>query len=148
MKSIKEMTEKELREAEVTTPKSIEELNQYIDDLVTRQHDYGTCVYAMSMSAFATFNYVARKLGVTGFQASCADLDFIGRSRMMKDGFRIIDYNKLLYPQYLTEEHFPSIKKLMMDNKESLKEKAKNLLDENGERANNQVIKHWKKLAS
>lgn len=140
------MTEAELREVKTLWPKTLDELNQIIKDLSERQHDYGTCVYAMSLCAEATFNYVASTLGCTGFQASCADLTFIGRTRSMKDGFSIVDYNKLLYPQYLTEENFPSIAQLMEKNKEQLKKRATELLEEN-EFASEAVRKHWEKLA-
>jgi len=74
-------TEKEMREAKEPWPYTEQQLTEYIASLVDRQHDYGTCVYAMSLAAAAAFNYVAHKLGVTGFQSSCADLDFIRRTR-------------------------------------------------------------------
>ena len=38
--------EKEMREARVPTPKSLDELQEYIKGLVEREHDYGTCVRA------------------------------------------------------------------------------------------------------
>ena len=139
-------TEKEMREEKVPWPKTLKELREYINGLVEREHDYGTCVYAMSMSAEAAFNYVAHKLGVTGFQASCAELDFLRRTRGLEWG-KLIDYNNLLYPQYCTTEHFPSIDNLMRDNREELSKRAKKLLDENKD-ACEDVKDHWKKLAS
>lgn len=144
-KPIEEMNEAELRESEVPRIESIEELNAYISKLVERHHDYGTCVYAMSMASLATFNYVAGKLGVTGFQASCADLDFLKRNRSYKDGFRIIDYNKLLYPQYIGSDHFPSMEELLHENKEQLKKRASELLA-SSTHASDVVIEHWKKI--
>jgi hypothetical protein len=99
-KSIKDMTELEMAQTAVPWPRTIDELNSYINELVTKQHDYGTCVYAMSMAAVATFYYMSHELGVTGFQASCADLDFLKRTRSMKSGFKIMDYGNFLYPQY------------------------------------------------
>lgn len=140
------MSEAELREVKTLWPKTIEELNQIIKDLTERGHDYGTCVYAMSLCAEAAFNYAAHMVGATGFQASCADLTFIGRSRSMKDGFRIIDYNKLLYPQYLTSEHFPSIQELLEENKERLKKRASEMLATE-DHAHENVKSHWKTIA-
>ena len=75
------MTEQEMRDTEVPRANTIGELSDYIESLVQQEHDYGTCVYAMSMAATAAFNYVARRLGVTGFQASCADMDVLRRTR-------------------------------------------------------------------
>jgi hypothetical protein len=108
-------TEEEMRENKVPRLKTADDLLSYINSLVDRPHDYGTCVYAMSMAAVAALNYVAGKLGVTGFQASCADLDILRRTRALEMGFRILDYEKLLYPQHLTTEHFPSWGDLLDD---------------------------------
>ena len=124
---MKEKVKKEMamREVEAPTPNNVKELTEYVNSLVKREHDYGTCVYAMSLAATATFNYVARQLGVTGFQASCADLDILRRTRRMEQGFRIVDYNKLLYPQYLDSENFPSHQELLWEHKDELKKEAK-----------------------
>ena len=88
--SIKKMTEQELRGYKVPTPRSIDELTNIICDLTERKHDYGTCVYAMSIAATAAFNYMASTLGVTGFQASCADMDVLRRTRGYEHGFQVI----------------------------------------------------------
>lgn len=92
--------ERALREADVPWLETPEALSGYIAGLVDRPHDYGTCVYAMSMAATAAFHYVAHKLGVTGFQASCADMDILRRTRGYKNGFMILNADDLLYPQY------------------------------------------------
>ncbi|MBK7380837.1 MAG: hypothetical protein IPJ03_17905 [Ignavibacteriales bacterium] len=117
--------QKRVKRNRSSTPKTLDELNKVIEQLTERKHDYGTCVYAMSIAAVATFNYVASKLGVTGFQASCADLDILRRTRNYKNGFSIIDYNNLLYPQYWDDEHFPSKEQLLEKNKEQLAKAAK-----------------------
>ena len=126
----KAKTEKAMREAEAPWPKSQKELSEYIESLVKREHDYGTCVYAMSLAATAAFNYVCHVLGTTGFQASCADLDILKRTRHLKNGFRIVDYDKLLYPQYVDDEHFPTHEQLLEENKITLSRAAKKLLVE------------------
>lgn len=97
------MIEQEMRDTEVPRANTIGELSDYIESLVAKQHDYGTCVYAMSMAATAAFNYVARQLGVTGFQASCADMDVLRRTRRIKGPFMLVDSDKMLYPQYSIE---------------------------------------------
>jgi len=145
-KDISELTEKELRDFEIPSFKTKKELMKFINDLVKRKHDYGTSVYAMSMSAVATFNYVASQLGVSGFQASCADMDILTRTRNLKHGFRILDYSNLLYPQYLNDEHFPNYKTLIKKKKEWLAKEAKNLL-ENNKKAHETVKKHWEYLS-
>ena len=144
LKKLETATEQELRDMKVDWPDSVTQLRLIIDTLCNREHDYGTCVYAMSMAAEATFKYVAHKLGVSGFQASCADLDFLRRTRRMKAGFSILNYENLLYPQYLTDEHFPTHVKLIEDNKKELGKLAQEKLDKDGDRAHSDVAAHWK----
>lgn len=139
-------TEHEMRDHEVPCPKTETDLLSYINSLLEREHDYGTAVYAMSCASVATFYYMSSKLGVTGFQASMAELDILKRTRDMKNGFMILDYHNLLYPQYLNEEHFPSFNKLLNDNKDMLKKEAINLLEKNP-KAHPSVLNHWKYLA-
>mgnify|MGYP001585299392 CR=1 FL=1 len=143
----KAKTEQEMREAEVPPIKVAEELSNYINSLVDREHDYGTCVYAMSMAAVAAFRYVASRLGATGFQASCADLDILERTRSMKMGFRIINYENLLYPQYLNSAHFPTHKQIQEDNKVELAKEARRKLAEGG-LVHPEIEARWRYMAS
>ena len=135
-------TETELRDAEAPHPQTIEELDAFVRVMAEREHDYGTCVYAMSLSAVAAFNFIAHKLGVTGFQASCADLDILRHTRNLKWG-RIIDYEQLLYPQY--RDHFPTWDGLLAEHRERLSERAAALLAQNPHAAV-AVLKHWTAL--
>jgi len=147
MADLRLMSEQELRNFEVKFPRSLQELENIIEDLTEREHDYGTCVYAMSIVAVAAFNYVAAKLGCTGFQAGCADLDIICRTRDLKHGFMIIDYSKLLYPQYCNEEHFPSMNDFLEANLDRLGAEAEKLLKENHETpVHPDIEQHWKNL--
>lgn len=137
------MTEQEMRDAKVPTFNSDEDLSAYIKGLVLQQHDYGTCCYAMSMAAVAAFNFVASKLGVTGFQASCADMDILRRTRRM-ERFQILDLSNLLFPQY--RDKFKSFDSMIADNAEWLSEEAeKNLAT--SDHAHPEVIAHWKMLS-
>jgi hypothetical protein len=141
-----EMTEQQMRESTAPWPDTPEELTAYINSLVDRQHDYGTCVYAMSLAATATFNYVAKKLGVTGFQASCADLDIVRRSRMIDGPFMILKIEDALYPQY---DLHGKLDELLCgaDTRKWLREKAAEKLAESGGNAHPSVIAHWQRLA-
>lgn len=137
-------TEAEMREATAPTPYTKEQLTEYVESLVKRTHDYGTCVYAMSMAATAAFNYVAHELGVTGFQASCADLDILRRTRSIKGPFILLKGEDALYPQY----DLPGKLAEAMDGWKSwLKEEAKKKLAENSN-AHPNVVAHWERLAS
>ena len=137
-------TEKEMREADVPRITSAEQLADYVGALVDRPHDYGTCVYAMSMAAVAAFNYVAHELGVTGFQASCADLDILRRTRDLEWG-RVQDFTNLLYPQY--EDRFTGLDALLCEHREELAKRAAKLLADSPGAAPG-VVAHWHALVA
>lgn len=138
-------TEKQLRNAQSPWPKTEKALLKYIKSMAdAKDHDYGTCVYAMSLSAVATFNYVAHKLGCTGFQASCADLDIIRRTRSIKGPFAIIKAEQALYPQY----NVPlQVAEYLREWQSWLKTEAEKQLKAYPD-AHPDVIAHWKKLAA
>lgn len=145
-KNIETMTEQELREYKVPWFETQEEALAFIGKLVNRQHDYGTCVYAMSLAAQAAFNHVAHKLGVTGFQASCADMSFIRATRSIKGPFRLVDYANMLYPQY--EHSFA--RTISAETAEWLKTEATEKLakdDSTGALSHVEVRAHWARLA-
>ncbi len=138
-------SEKEMREAKDVWPYTEKQLLEYIQSLTDRKHDYGTCVYALSLAAMAAFNFVAHKLGVTGFQSSCADLDFLRRTRNLRGPFMIVKADDMLYPQ-----HDSPIKKVgqpMADWRPWLRKEAKKMLVTHDGAAPG-VIAHWKKLAA
>jgi len=139
---IKDMKEENFRKTKAIRPKTEKELINYIKEFSSRTHDYGTCVYAMSFAATAAFNYVAHKLGVTGFQARCADMDILRQTRNLEWG-AILDYENLLYPQF--KYKFKSYEQLLMENREELSKRAKKLLEKYPDAYSN-VVAHWKKL--
>lgn len=138
----------EMRDSTVPTFDHFEELERYILDLAREDHDYGTAVYAMSMASVATYNYMARQLGVTGFQASCADLDIIKRTSGLKV-FTLVDYNNLLYPQSVS---IFTDRRIDKDTHEYLKREAQKLLDRSTSKevsgVATEVYEHWKMLVA
>jgi len=132
-----------MRESDVPTAWTSHQLSEYIESLVEREHDYGSAVYAMSMAAVAAFNYVAHREGVTGFQASCADLDIVRRRRRIKGPFMFINLEDALYPQYDLHE---KVDEMLTKNADWLKkEAARKLAESSGAHPN--VVAHWKRLA-
>lgn len=137
--------EREMRESGVPWLKTQQELSDYIANLVAGEHDYGTCVYAMSMAAVAAFNHVATTLGVTGFQASCADLDILRRTRHVDGPFMLLKAGDALYPQY---DLHAKLDEMLTDARPWLTEQAKANLAKDNEHTHPNVIAHWKKLAA
>lgn len=137
-------TETEMRDEESPHPKTIEQLQSYISSLVDREHDYGTSAYAMSLAATAAFKFVASKLGCTGFQASCADMDFLRRSRMIKGPFMIVRMEDALFPQCDPVE---KLRKALDESADWFQKEARaKLADVKEEHPD--VIRHWVKLAN
>jgi hypothetical protein len=138
------MTEEEMRDDEKPWPKSRAELNAYLDKLEVEQLDYGKAVYVMSLAAIAAFNYASHIVGASGFQASCADLDFMRRSRRLEN-FMIVDLNDAMYPQ---TDPLRKVSKWLNENKQVLAEKAQKELDEKHELVHPDVERHWRSLAN
>ena len=147
MTTLRTGTEKELRGLKMPWPETTEELQEIVTALTERQHDYGTCCYAMSIAAEATFNFVAGKLGVTGFQASCADMDVLRRTRHYEHGFAVLNYGDLLYPQYRDKFDNLSWEDMLASQSKWLREEAGKLLDKTPD-AHPHVRDHWERLAS
>ena len=138
-------TEQEMRAAKAPAPATAEELAEYIDSLIDREHEYGTCVYAMSLAATATFNYVGSKLGATGFQASCADMDVLRRTRSYDGPFMVIDGSNMLYPQY---DIHGKVSDALREWRGWAAEEARKKLADDGNFACANVVAHWKMLAA
>lgn len=138
-------TESEMRDAAVPWFKSGDELTQYIKALVDRPHDYGTCAYAMSMAATAAFQYVAGVLGTTGFQASCADMDVLRRTRLLKGPFMFVKVEDALYPQY---DLVGRVSEFIAEQSGWLADEAAKKLAASEGHAHPNVIAHWQRLAA
>ncbi len=134
-----------LRDQPNAWPKSLEELTKYIQWTIDQKHTYGSCVYAMSLAATATFNYLAHELGVTGFQASCADLDLLKRTRGINGPFMIIRAEEALYPQY---DLHRKLDEALLAWRPWFAEEATKMLDKRSLGAHEAVVAHWKKLAA
>lgn len=133
-----------LRDSKAPWPKTLRELDEYIDGLAAQEHSYGTCVYAVSLAATAAFNYMSGKLGITGFQASAADMDVLRRTRHIDGSFIIFKAEDLIYPQYDLKDR---MQKWMDDQAVWLQEQAKLKLAGDVEHVHPDVLAHWKKLA-
>lgn len=137
-------TEEQMRDEEVPTFDTLEQLNSYIKALASQEHDYGTAAYSVSLAATATFNYMAHRMGITGFQASCADLDIIRRTRHLDGPFILIKGEDELFPQY---DNVRKLAEAREEWKPWLKEQAKQRLATSQPFTVDRVVDHWKKLA-
>jgi hypothetical protein len=138
------LNERGLRDAVTPRIETEDELLAVVRALVERDHDYGTCVYAMSIAAEAAYRYVAGRLSVTGFQASCADMDFLRRIRHMPGPFTVIDVSNALYPQY---DLVGRLREYIQESSGWLRDEARKRLDNDSAHASPNVIAHWKRLA-
>lgn len=138
-------TEQEMRDATVPWLETPEELSNYIRDLVEINHDYGTCAHAMSMAATAAFNYVAKQLGTTGFQAGYAAMDVLRRVNGIDCPFIVIKAEDDLYPQY---NNIAKVIEAQEQWKKWVTDKAIEKLENHKDSAATQVVEHWQKLAA
>lgn len=130
---------KEVRIDDGTLGKFFREL---IDDY---KHDYGTTCHAISAAAVAAAYAMAHEMRPTGFQFSCAELEFLKRTRFSRNklGFSICNWDNILYPQYASD-----FSGLTVDAKtaEQIRLEAYRLLCEEAQHAATDVLVWWAKL--
>jgi hypothetical protein len=61
---------------------------------------YEKAAEAMWRAALAAFDYTARRVGATGFQASWSALRFYGEAMAVDGPFTVVQVRDALYPQY------------------------------------------------
>jgi hypothetical protein len=137
-------TEAQMRALDAPWPETMEDLTAFIKTLVDRPHDYGTCVYAMSLAATATYHHVAKVLGVTGFQASCADMDILRRTRHLEGPFILLNAEDMLYPQYDLHERLEEF--IQQSRPWAAEEARKKLIDSPS--AAERVRERWEEMAA
>jgi len=131
MKSLDESTQEtkdilaELaKEAEAIT---LETLPAFITKLTTEyEHDYGTIIHAIALGAIAGAWAVERsgKGGITGFQASCLEWQFLiywNPYKYKDKAVSMIEWGNLLYPQYDYRIHTITKKTFEWLQKEAIK---------------------------
>jgi hypothetical protein len=127
-------------------PKSLEEFLEYVKEMEEKQHGYNSIVEALTDTTVAFFNYFASKHGMTGFQASWAGLQFLGKTRGIEAPFMIVDSSKMLYPQY---DLISDVREFLEESKPVLGKLAKERLrEEHGEFISKNVLKRWEELAA
>jgi hypothetical protein len=139
-------------ESKPPCPESEEELLAYIREMEAwpeggsdMGESYGRCAYAVAYASVATFNYLAGKLGITGFQASCADMLILSLTRGMEHGFMVLNADNLLYPQYDLPRQ---VHEWITDTRARLAPVARAKLDEDGGFAHPDVVARWEEIAA
>ena len=142
----KEWLEEARKQTTKTLPKFINHLmNDY-------EHDYGTCVKAVSAAMLGTFWAFNRQEGFTGFQVGFIPWmmmdEFWGESKV---GRKVIDFDKMLYPQYdfmyektIRPETFARLKEVA---RKKIEEAAEALANGDEDYVCNNVYRHWKSIA-
>lgn len=141
------LSEDDMMNLESVSPKSGEELIDFIMNLVKYENnDYGTAARSLTLAAEAAFNYIAHMFDVSGFQAGYAQMGFMIRMRNIKSRLKILNYDNLLYPQYLDDFRITP-EQCIRENASWLKKRAKEELKKATEWTDEKVVEHWKYLA-
>lgn len=127
---------------------TLETLLEFINHVMNDYcHDYGTICHAVSACALAAV-YAANHHpsgGITGFQAGFVMWDVIRQMNYPsnKCGMKLMDYDNMLYPQYAHKFE----KTIAPNTWKSLQEAAREKIEQEGEYAHPEVLKHWKSIA-
>ena len=127
---------------------TIEELSQYLKELIEYKHDYNTSGYAIYKALLATEMMIAHQLGTTGFQHGYAQLQYIKATKMSKTGIAFLDFDQLMYPQYDLES---KVKEWIEEHKTSpefIKEVKRKIAEDDKAdfKAHPNVRDHWERL--
>ena len=135
-----------------TCPHDPDELVELIHSLTEFDHDGGEDGYeasadAMWKAALAAFEYAARRVGATGFQASWAALRFYGEAMHIDGPFGVYRLEDALYPQY---DLHGRLTEFIEENRGWLREQARDKLNdaEMASYAAPRVVAHWRKLVA
>jgi len=142
--------EDKLRDLACPKVETIEDLVNVVNTYRNGKHTYGTSAYAAAIVAEAAFNFMARELGLTGFQAGFASMRLVGRIKNIDGPFMIMKARDALYPQMDLRGH---LQEALDEWKPWLQQEAQQLLDENQKRketmrAHANVVARWRHLAS
>jgi hypothetical protein len=128
-------------------PVNIEDLANQIQEIVSKSYSYEDAPNALAEAALLAFNFVASELGVSGYQASYADMVFLSKSRRIKGPFAIVKADDMLYPQYDilkdVQKHLDNWSSWVAEEATRRLEGSANLYS-----PSSTVIDHWKKLAA
>ena len=108
--------------------------------------DYSATPEMIAACCEATAHALSDKYGITGFQASWVGLRFLWRFNGYgsKCGFKILDYDNMLYPQ--SAYRFDKV--IGRSVMEDLETEARKLIEsKNKEKIHPDVWKHWESLA-
>ena len=107
---------------------------------------YGEAPRAIAQAALAVAWQLASEFGITGFQAGFVMFDFIRdwQYRGNRSGLKVVDYDKMLYPQY-AHDFEKNIKDYTWA---ALQAQAQELLEKDGENVHPNVKEHWMSIAT
>lgn len=123
---------------------TLDDLKNYIEDVEKNyNYDYGVAPRAIAQATLATAWYLAKEMGITGFQSSFVMWDFI-RYWAYEDnecGLKLVNYDNMLYPQY----EYKFNKTISKNIWENLQNQAKKNLKQK-QSAHPNVIAHWQSI--
>lgn len=129
---------------------TLETLPEFISHVMNDyNHDYETVVHAISACAIAAAWAANREKGawggITGFQAGFVMWDFVRQWMYSnnKTGFRLLDYDDLLYPQYADKFE----KTITPSIWEHVQKEAKARIEETQFKVRPDVMAHWQSIA-
>lgn len=124
----------------------LEDLPNFLNELMNYGHDYGTICHAIAAGALASMYAMDnhKNGGITGFQASCVLWDVIREWSYSgnETGLRLVDYDNMLYPQY----EYKFQKTISESTWNRMVEKAKENLSGDKTFVNPNVTEHWQSI--
>ncbi len=137
---------------------TLDTLPKFIENIVNNySHSYGTICHAITAGALATAWAIDKSPngGISGFQGSVIQWEFIRHWSMKEGPLKLVEYENMLYPQYsdnfektITKDTW---KYLKTESKKRLKEYDDAMISNDPELAHHKfthidVVNHWKSI--
>jgi hypothetical protein len=132
---------------DVLWPKSEDDLVAYIREQ-TKAGGYDGTAEGAIKATLACFNYMAGKLGLTGFQAGWCALQLVAEINSIDCPFGIVKAEDLLYPQYETTSKVEGWFETWRRDWAQAQAQAKLDALEPGDHVHPDVLARWKELAA
>ena len=121
---------------------SVEDLVHYLELAIFHKDEYHHRSDIIAVCCVVVFNFLARKLRADEFTREIARRTIIKTLFEFKSGFTLLDHEKLLYPNYLQPEYFPSRDVLLWKHRYSLAKRAQDLLQKQ-DSAHPDALNRW-----
>ena len=121
---------------------SSKDLTRFVELALINRDKYSSKAECLATITVGTFQFAARKITRDRFALDLAKKSVLSSSLKMDHGHFVIDFANLLHADRLTDEHFPTARRLMWLHRHHVAREASRLLEQQPN-APAKMKRHW-----